>query len=59
MSKHRKPESEALGSRQHDADGKPITDGWKYERGSKLTAEINTAQVPQYPVGDQDRGRRA
>ncbi len=58
MSKHRKPESEPLGGRQNDAQGEPVTDGWKYERDLK-PADINTAQVPQEPLGDQDRGRRA
>ena len=58
MSKHRKPESEPLGGRQNDAQGKPVTAGGKYDR-DLMPAAINNAQVPQEPLGDQDRGRRA
>lgn len=49
------PRSEPLGGRQ--ATGDP--NGWKYDRHSKPAEEISTAQVPQEPLGDQDRGRRA
>lgn len=53
------PRSEPLGSRQTDANGNAVEGGWKYDRHSTAMKKINTAQVPQEPLGDQDRGRKA
>jgi hypothetical protein len=48
------PVSEPLGNRRQTGD--PA--GWKYDRKMKPT-EISTAQIPQEPLGDQQRGKRA
>lgn len=54
MGKNR-PASEPLGSRQTGRDGKPVTEGWNYDRTMK-PKDIDTRQVEQYPEGNQHRG---